>query len=137
MLAGVAVLAVLGCGDDRPTRVPIAGRVLIDNKPLTFGDVKFVPDGARPSSGKIDKDGHFTLTCYDGEDGAVLGLHRVQVSTNEVVDREKVIWHAPIKYANYRTSEMTYEVKEPTESLTIELNSDGAPAKIYIDDASK
>jgi hypothetical protein len=132
-LSAVALLIVAGCDDGRPTRVPIAGTVLVDGKPLTVGDVKFVPQGARPSSGKIDPSGRFRLTCYDGGDGAVLGMHRVQVSASEIKGDE-VRWHAPIKYANFRTSGITFEVSEPAESLVIELKSDGGAAEIRIDD---
>jgi hypothetical protein len=132
-LSAVALLIAAGCDDGRPTRVPIAGTVLLDGEPLTVGDVKFVPQGARPSSGRIDASGRFRLTCYDGGDGAVLGMHRVQVSASEIKGDE-VRWHAPIKYANFRTSGMTFEVSEPTESMVIELKSDGSPAEIRRDD---
>src|SRR5689334_12282719 len=60
------VLLIAGCGDERPRRVAVSGTVLIDGKPLTYGDLKFVPEGARPSYGKLDSNGHFTLSCYDG-----------------------------------------------------------------------
>jgi hypothetical protein len=137
VLVSVGLLSSAGCGDSRPDRVRVSGRVLIDGKPLTFGDVKFVPEDARPSSGKLDENGRFTLTCYDGNDGAVPGIHRVQVAANEIVPGQKVHWHAPIKYANFRTSGMSLEITEPTDSLEIELTSDGAPAKIHVNtDAS-
>jgi hypothetical protein len=132
-LITVLLFVVAGCDDGRPTRVPIAGTVLVDGKQLTVGDVKFVPQGARPSSGRIDASGRFRLTCYDGGDGAVIGMHRVQVSASEIKG-EDVRWHAPIKYANFRTSGITFEVKEPTESMVIELKSDGSPAEIRTDD---
>jgi hypothetical protein len=133
VLSAVMLLFVGGCDDGRPTRVSIAGTVLVDGKPLTVGDVKFVPQGARPSSGRIDASGRFRLTCYDGGDGAVLGMHRVQVSASEIKG-DDVRWHAPIKYANFRTSGITFEVKEPMESMVIELKSDGSPAEIRTND---
>ncbi len=126
----VGLILAGGCNDGRPTRVPVSGQVLIDGKPLTVGDVKFVPDGARPSSGRIDESGRFVLTCYDGEDGAVPGIHRVQVSASDI-NQSKVRWHAPIKYANFRTSGITFDLTEATDFLVIELMSDGGPAKIH------
>jgi hypothetical protein len=123
------VVAIEGCGDGRPRRVAVSGQVLIDGKPLTYGDVKFVPEGARPSSGKLDPNGRFTLTCYDGDDGVVPGLHRVGVSASEI-KREQTTWHAPIKYANFRTSGITVQIDKPTDSLVIELASDGRPATV-------
>ena len=45
-VSGILLLIVAGCDDGRPTRVAIAGTVLVDGKPLMVGDVKFVPQGA-------------------------------------------------------------------------------------------
>lgn len=125
----VTFLSLTGC-DSRPKRIHVSGQVLIDGKPLSVGDVKFVPEGARPSSGKLDKDGRFTLTCYDGNDGVVPGHHRVQVSASEVSGEDKIQWHAPMKYASFRTSGLAADVNEPTTSLLIELTSDGNSASV-------
>jgi len=131
----LALAAAVGCSDGRPERINVSGRVTIDGKPLTLGNVKFVPEGARASSGSIDSEGRFTLGCYEDDDGVVPGLHRIQVSSYEVV-AEKVNRHAPIKYANYATAGISFEVTAPTESLVIELYADGRSAKVH-DDAAK
>lgn len=126
LLLLVAFTAALsGCGDGRPSRVQVSGQVLIDGKPLTQGNIKFVPEGARPSAGKLDENGRFTLTCYDGNDGVIPGTHRVQISASEILKGNKVKWHAPPKYADYLKSGLSYELTEPTEDLTIELTWDG------------
>ena len=117
------VVSALGC-DNRPKRVPIAGRVLVAGQPAPFGTVKFVPEGGRPSSGKIGPDGSFELRCYDSDDGALVGTHRVAVSVREVRD-EKVKWAAPKKYADFRTSGLVHEVTGPDDNVVIELSSDG------------
>ncbi|MCA9237576.1 MAG: hypothetical protein KDA44_19015 [Planctomycetales bacterium] len=126
---GVAGLALLlnavGCGDGRPTRVAVSGTVTIDGKPLTHGNIKFVPTGARPSAGKIDENGHFTLTCYDGDDGVVLGKHRVAVSASKILSESKIQWFAPKKYADFRASGLEYDITEPNDDLRIELTWDG------------
>jgi hypothetical protein len=122
--AAVLVLSA-GCGEGRPDRVAVSGRVLIDGQPLTVGNVKFVPDGARASSGKLDAEGKFTLMCYDGGDGVVPGRHRAQISAMEVISASKVKWLAPPKYADFRTSELEFEITEPTDDLKIELTWDG------------
>ena len=132
-LFGAISLSMIGCSDGRPRRVPVSGHVVIDGKPLTFGDIKFVPEGARPSSAKLDTNGAFTLTCYDGDDGVVPGLHRVAVSGSEVLKQDQVVWHAPIKYANFSTSGITVQIDKPTDSLVIELGSDGRPATVRTD----
>ena len=90
-----------------------------------MGNVKFVPNGARASSGKLDGEGRFTLNCYDNNDGIVPGRHRAQVSAFEVIGGNKVRWLAPPKYADFRTSELEFEINEPTDDLKIELTWDG------------
>jgi hypothetical protein len=95
--------------------------VLIDGRPLGRGNIKFVPENGRPSAGKIGQDGSFTLTCYDGNDGALLGNHRVQVASNRIISDSKIEWFAPPTYADFRTSGITVEVTEPVDDLKIEL----------------
>lgn len=119
------IVSVGGCGEGRPQRVPVSGQVLIDGKPLTVGYIRFVPEGARPSGGQLDSQGRFTLTCYDGQDGAVPGKHRVEVAATEQVDETAVRWHAPKRYANFAESGLEVTITEPTDSLTIELTWDG------------
>jgi hypothetical protein len=114
----VALLA--GC-DDRPTRVPVSGIVTIDGQPLNRGNIKFVPKEGRPSAGTIGSDGRFTLTCYDGSDGALLGSHRVQVASNRIISDSKIEWFAPPKYADFRTSEISVDVTGPVDDVKIEL----------------
>jgi len=124
---GALCLFILGCGDGRSERVPISGQVLIDGKPLGTGYVRFVPAGSRPSTGKIQPDGRFTLGCYALDDGAVPGTHTVEVNAQESIGETKVKWHAPKKYASGSTSGLSREITGPEESLTIDLSWDGKP----------
>lgn len=116
-----------GCGDGRPTRVPVSGHVLIDGKPLTYGYVEFTIANSRPAMGNVDKDGHFFLTCFDPGDGAVIGKHRVAVVAREPINQETTKWHAPEKYADPASSGITQEITCPTDSVTINLTWDGKP----------
>jgi hypothetical protein len=131
-LRGIAVnlLALLlatagGCGDGRPARVPVSGQVLIDSKPLAYGQIQFLPKGARASRGTLDEQGRFTLTCFDNNDGAVPGEHAVVVSGSEQISNTKSIWHAPKKYTDASTSTITQQITGPTDSLVINLTWDG------------
>ena len=121
----VVPLALVGCGDGRPERLEVSGQVLIDGKPLTYGSVRFVPKGARASSGRLDENGRFTLTCFGAEDGVVPGVHRVEVNAAESLSGTKNYWHAPKKYARFRTSPLKQEITESTDSLVINLTWDG------------
>jgi len=124
-LVAVVLLASAGCGDGRPERVKVSGQVLIDGKPLTTGNIKFVPEGARPSAGTLDENGQFTLTCFDGNDGVIPGTHRVQISASKILSGSKMKWFAPRKYADFRKSGLQFEILESTDDLKIELTWDG------------
>ena len=136
-LVVLGLLVLTGCGDQRPTRVKVAGQVLIDGQPLKFGHVRFVPKGARPSEGKLDETGHFTLTCYDGGDGAVPGVHRIEVAASESLSSTQMRWHAPKKYADFNTSGLEEEITGDTDSLVIELQGEsGKPFKPFVEGAA-
>lgn len=118
----VLVLATLaGCGDGRPARVEVSGKVLIDGEPVTGGIVQFVSEGVRPSAGKINQEGSFTLSCYDEGDGIIPGNYKVMVAAKEILSETKVRWLAPKKYADYRISGLSFDISESTDDLTIEL----------------
>lgn len=121
----LTLIVVFGCSDGRPPRVLVSGNVVIDGQPLKCGSVRFIPAGARPSRGSLDQNGRFTLTCFDPNDGVVLGTHRVEVAGCEELGPSKVFWHAPQKYADANTSGIAKEISGPTDSLLIELTWDG------------
>ena len=101
---------------------------MIDGKPLAHGFIRFVPEnGARVSTGSLSGDGHFVLTCFGDQDGAVLGKHRVEIHSVEAVDaqEEHLRWHAPKKYSNWSTSGLEQEISRPTDDLVIQLTWDG------------
>src|SRR5688572_21947117 len=79
----LAALLSSGCGDGRPGRVPVSGRVLIDGKPLPQAAVRFCPPGGRSSSGKTDGGGRFVLACYEANDGALVATHKVIIAAIE------------------------------------------------------
>jgi hypothetical protein len=115
----------MGCSDGRPSRIPVSGQVLIDGKPLKFGSIRFVPSDSRASQGAIDANGHFTLNCYEKDDGVVPGTHTVTVMACEPLSRTLVRWHVPRKYSDPVTSDIKKEVVEPTDSMLVELTWDG------------
>ena len=126
LIGAAALLLLAGCSD-RPDLVAVSGSVLIDGQPLTTGNIKFVPDRARASWGTIDQSGRFTLSCYEKDDGAVPGKHRVQISALEILKGNKAKWLAPPKYADFRTSQLEFEITEPTEDLKVNLTWKGSP----------
>jgi hypothetical protein len=121
----MTIAASLGCGDGRPARLAVSGQVLIDGKPLTYGYVRFVPEHGRPSGGRLDDQGRFTLSSYGENDGIIPGVHRVEVDGTEPLSATQRKWHAAKKYFRYRTSGLTQEITGPTDSLVINLTWDG------------
>jgi hypothetical protein len=133
LVASAMLPALVGCGDSRPARVPISGQVLIDGEPLKFGVIRFIPDDGRPSSGNLDANGRFTLSCFDDDDGAVLGHHKVAIFANEALDDRRTRWHAPPKYASLTNSGLEQQITEANQSLTIKLTWDGGKPFTDID----
>jgi hypothetical protein len=132
VILSICASLACGCGDGRPKRVPVSGKVLIDGEPLKFGAVVFAPETGRASTGPLDANGHFSLTCYTQNDGALLGKHRVQVLGTEQVDVTTARVHAPKKYAALETSGLSEEITGPTDSLVINLTWKGnVPDKPY------
>jgi hypothetical protein len=125
LLLFVATILTIGCGDGRPQRVTISGQVLIDGQPLKYGSIRFVPKNGRPSFGALDKEGRFTMTCFDEHDGVILGTHRVEVSGCESLGPTKTKWHAPKKYSSYTTSPIEQEITGSNDALVIQLSWEG------------
>lgn len=121
---GLVTLAV-GCGDGRPTRVPVSGKVLIDGQPLTYGAVRFNPTEGRVATGAIGPDGTFTLGTYELGDGVAVGTHAVTILAAEELEGSAIRWHVPKKYQQASTSELTQTIDGPTDAVVIELTWDG------------
>jgi hypothetical protein len=85
----------------------------------------FVPKGGRPSTADLGENGRFTLTSFDSNDGAALGVHQVAVYANQQLNQTRTKWHAPRKYSSYHSSGLTHEITGPTDSLVIELTWKG------------
>ena len=125
VFASLVAICVAGCGDGRPSRVPVAGQVLIDGKPLTRGDVSFISPVGRAAQGSLDNDGRFRLTCYEENDGALLGTHKVSITSALGMGPHATRWFAPKKYSDCRTSGLTQEITGPTEDMVINITWGG------------
>ena len=123
--ACASAIAAVGCGDGRPERVPIAGRVLVDGQPLEHGNIRIHPQNQRASLGKLGPGGVFTMSTYEIGDGCVPGDHTVSVYAVQTVNPRTQRWHAPKKYASPLTSGLTLNVIEPTDAAEIHLTWNG------------
>lgn len=119
------IILMMGCSDGRPARVPVSGEVLIDGKPLKSGYIRFVSAEHRPSQGYLDVNGRFTLSCFEDNDGAVIGEHKIEIRGTEMVNPQLMRWHAPKKYADQQTSGLVQEITGPTDKIVINLTWEG------------
>ncbi len=79
-------LVFVGCGNGEyrtPTHT-VRGKLTDGSKPVAHAQVVFHPVGGGSAEtlkprGKTDANGEFTLTTYDGNDGAPAGEYRVTV----------------------------------------------------------
>jgi hypothetical protein len=124
LLLASASLAIPGCGDGRPVRVPVSGKVLIDGQPVTKGSIQFHEDDGRPARGSIGSDGSFTLTTFDEGDGCTPGNHRVSViSCDEPPGMRR--WFIPKRYSKPEESGIVTSIDGPTDSIRIDLTWNG------------
>lgn len=126
-LASCVVLSwgLVGCGGAAPgvdpNLVSVTGKVTIDGKPLTSGDISFVSTDT-PGVGfgsPIDSSGNYTLVQSVSAKGALPGNYKVRVAAlagaptmgaaGEVTQPKSLI---PEKYNKPETSELTATVEK-------------------------
>jgi len=86
-IAAAGLLAA-GCGSG-PNFVKVSGVVTLNGKPYPNAVVSFQPVGSKenpnPGEGSVaitDANGRFELKTRSGQNGAVVGQHRVRIQTN-------------------------------------------------------
>lgn len=123
----VGILMVSGCGGspDGPTLATVKGKITYQGKPLTVGQISFIPDSSKGTagpmaSGRVNENGEFQLQTFKPGDGAIVGSHKVVISSYKEVafdpDAPNVslesVSYIPVKYADDKTSGLVAEVKK-------------------------
>ena len=81
------LLCYCGCSGSSSNFGTVEGTVTLDGKPLSGVSVMFYPEsGDRSSTGETDENGKYSLRHTRKIDGAVIGKHRVTISTNDLAD---------------------------------------------------
>lgn len=114
LLAAILNLTLMmGCGGGPYELAPVSGTVTLNGEPLADATVSYEPMRAADkevvgpgSVGKTDEAGKYELETYKQETGAVVGKHKVRISTFKsvlediknsdavkVVSQEKVPWN--------------------------------------------
>ena len=118
------VLLSTGCGG--ASRGYVSGTVTLDGQPLSDATVEFQPDSGTPSYGETNGSGRYTLALSADEEGAVLGMHTIRVSTFRVTakedgSRQTIPEQVPDRFnAN---STMKREVTAGRQTIDIEMTS--------------
>jgi len=121
-----------GCGDDSGVG-KVQGVVSLDGVPIDRAAVTFHPGDARASVGVTDEEGHYELVYTRSTKGAVVGEHKVTISTKINRDddhpesktggkgREETM---PPQYLNLRKTELTATVESGYNEINFELKSE-------------
>jgi hypothetical protein len=117
----VVVVALAGCGSEYQI-APVSGKITLDGEPLDGALVNFEPvrqgdslEAGYGSNAECDANGAFSLKSLHGEDGAIVGPHRVLITTfkaKEGPNGETLIWSqekVPQRYMDY-DKPLTFEV---------------------------
>lgn len=131
----IALLCAVGCGDGRPSLVPVEGTITVDGVAvegvqIVFKVVDVAGDYKRPSSAVTDSQGKFRVGTYGKDDGMPVGKYAVGIIKKEVVGQlpddynseDPSLSSKPIKY-RWVTPE---DKADPdTSGLTAEVTSEG------------
>lgn len=122
--AALAAIALVGCGEAKPERVkvfPVKGTVTFKGEQMPGALVAFHPktplgEGVPNPRASVAKDGTFTVSTYDGNDGAPAGeyvltfqWYKLLKQGADVVAGPNVI---PPKLGNPATSTVTVTIVE-------------------------
>lgn len=119
-----------GCAERKPD-VPLAtvtGHVTFRGTPLPNALVTFEPESGRTSSGRTSEAGEYTLLYMGKPWGAVVGKHRVRITTDNVIEdpatgtREVFKEILPSKY--HVASVLVGEVQPGKNVIDFALTSD-------------
>lgn len=128
------ILGIVGCGPRVAKIYPVDGKVVYkDGAPVSGGIIEFdAPDSdpggpIKPNArAAIQEDGAFRMTTLVDGDGSVAGRHRVVIIPPIDIDSGPPGSSAkpllPKKYRSYDTSELSVEVAEQENHITIAVD---------------
>ena len=130
LLVPALTLLALAGGCGKPAHIPdlgeVSGTVTLDGQPLADATINFSPAEGRPSFGKTDAAGQYSLSFVGEYTGAIVGPHTVRISTEQYIEREDgttdyVKESVPPGYN--KKSTLTANVEPGENSFDFELSS--------------
>jgi hypothetical protein len=118
---------MLGCGDSDFQFAPVSGKVTLNDQPLADATITFLPSGSAgeagpPSWAVTDAQGSYSLQSRDGQTGAVVGQHRVMITTSKEPEGDD---ERDDVYANRTPEKVPLRYNAETE-LTFDVPVEGA-----------
>jgi hypothetical protein len=122
-----------GCGAER--LVSVTGTALRHGKPVPNLVINFAPEKGLRSYALTDQNGRFKMVCSNGQEGVLVGTHKVWVQPHAAGSKEDKEHQKRLaaqrndpemaqilrKYGNPETSPITVEAKEDQE-ITLTLD---------------
>jgi hypothetical protein len=127
IVASLALASNSGCGRSGPEIATVSGTVTLDNQPLQGAIILFTPDLGRASRGRSGADGTYELRYSGNEAGALVGQHKVSISTRSIDEDVKtgkmtqIPEKLPAKY--HEKSELTETVGPGSNTIDFVLTS--------------
>ena len=116
-----------GCGSKGPELGKVSGTVHLNKKPLANALVVFQPEkGGSPSTARTDEEGYYELMFTADRAGAMLGKHKVTVSTYRQESQpngttKEFPETVPAQYTNQLKTPVVKEVSSGSNKIDIEL----------------
>lgn len=128
-IAGASLLGaamMIGCGKSDIPLAHVEGTILLNGQPLANAIVEFQPEGpvgkVRPSVGETGPDGKYKLRFSRDRWGAVVGNHKVLITTYSPSGDGRFKERVPATYNSATTLQRT--VERQSNWLDFDLQSD-------------
>lgn len=126
-VVAMSALALLsGCAAGGPETGNVEGTVTLDGEPLADAEVVFQPADGAPSTGTTDGSGHYSLMFTRDKPGALIGEHKVKITTITTDSEGNPLDEAVTVPAQYNAETvLTANVKAGDNTFNFELESEG------------
>lgn len=84
LVACVGLISLSGCFGGNSDVGSVTGTITIDGEPINYAKVTFMPTQGRASVGLTDANGVYKLVYVIGQDGALIGNHKVIIQSEVV-----------------------------------------------------